>query len=47
MVTFRLLAGLVTGENNLVSFEPFTRPGCYLAAPAGGTGGQVELLCTS
>ena len=47
MVTFRLLAGLVSGENNLVSFEPFTRPGCYLAAPAGGTGGQVELLCTA
>merc|ERR1740117_514884 len=50
------MAGLSSGDN-LVSFEPFTRPGCYVAAPsstsnaAGGTGTggvrQVELLCTA
>ena len=44
VVTLREVAGLGGGDN-LVSFSPFGRPGCWLAAPQGGSGGQVELLC--
>ena len=31
--TFRQIAGVAATEHNLVSFEPFGRPGCYVAAP--------------
>ena len=52
-----LISGAIGGGDNLVSFEAFSRPGCYLAAPTGGGGssggssggsgggGQIELLC--
>ena len=43
VATFREVAGL-SGGDNLVSFEPFTRPGCHLASPEGGSGGQACLL---
>ena len=51
VTTFRVVAGL-SGGDNLVSFQPFTRPGCYLTtpdtAPRGGSSGvQIELLCVS
>lgn len=51
VATFRVVAGL-SGGDNLVSFQPFTRPGCYLTtpdtAPMGGSSGvQIELLCVS
>lgn len=39
--TFRETAGLAAGDN-LVSFEPFSRPGCCLAAPAKGAGGGAQ-----
>ena len=51
IATFRI-SGAVGGGDNLVSFEPFSRPGCCLAAPMGSGGGggssgggRVELLC--
>lgn len=35
--TFRLIPGLADGQN-LVSFEPVARPGCYVAPPADAAG---------
>ena len=37
--TFREVAGVAASEHNLVSFEPFGRPGCYVAAPAAAAAG--------
>ena len=56
--TFRIHAGVQAGTQNLISFEPVARPGCYMAAPlpppkrAGaapddGAATQLRLLCES
>ena len=45
-VTFSVSAGLAPGDN-LVSFEAFLRPGCYVSAPASKEQSQLELVCVA